>query len=35
VMVPISDQTRGHGTHSVPAVWDSHLKDFLATLPER
>lgn len=35
VMVPISDQTRGHGTHSLPAVWDSHLKDFLATLPER
>jgi homoserine O-acetyltransferase len=35
VMVPISDQTRGHGTHSWPAVWDSHLKDFLATLPER
>jgi homoserine O-acetyltransferase len=35
LMVPISDQTRGHGTHSVPAVWDSHLKDFLATLPER
>ena len=35
IMVPISDQTRGHGTHSWPAVWDSHLKDFLATLPER
>jgi homoserine O-acetyltransferase len=35
VMVPISDQTRGHGTHSWPAVWDGHLKDFLATLPER
>lgn len=35
VMVPITDQTRGHGTHSWPAVWDSHLKDFLATLPER
>jgi homoserine O-acetyltransferase len=34
-MVPISDQTHGHGTHSWPAVWDSHLKDFLATLPER
>jgi homoserine O-acetyltransferase/O-succinyltransferase len=35
VMVPISDQTRGHGTHSWPAVWGSHLRDFLATLPER
>jgi homoserine O-acetyltransferase len=35
VMVPISEQTHGHGTHSWPAVWDGHLKDFLATLPER
>jgi homoserine O-acetyltransferase len=35
VLVPISDQTHGHGTHSLPAVWDSHLKDFMATLPER
>jgi homoserine O-acetyltransferase len=35
VMVPISGQTHGHGTHSWPAVWDSHLKEFLATLPER
>lgn len=35
VMVPISDQTRGHGTHSWPAVWGGHLRDFLATLPER
>ena len=35
IMVPISDRTRGHGTHSWPAVWDGHLRDFLATLPER
>jgi homoserine O-acetyltransferase len=35
VMVPISDKTHGHGTHSWPAVWDSHLRTFLATLPER
>ncbi len=35
VMIPISDQTRGHGTHSLPAVWGGYLKDFLATLPER
>ena len=35
VMVPISDQTHGHGTHSWPAVWQDHLKAFLATLPER
>ena len=35
VLIPISDQTRGHGTHSLPAVWGNYLKDFLATLPER
>ena len=21
VLVPISDQTRGHGTHSLPEIW--------------
>jgi homoserine O-acetyltransferase len=35
VMIPISDKTRGHGTHSLPAVWGNYLKDFMATLPER
>ncbi len=35
VMIPISDQTRGHGTHTLPAVWGNYLKDFMATLPER
>ena len=35
IMIPISDQTRGHGTHSLPSVWGGYLKDFLATLPER
>jgi homoserine O-acetyltransferase len=35
VMVPTSDQTHGHGTHSWPAVWEGHLRDFLAALPER
>jgi homoserine O-acetyltransferase len=35
VMLAISDKTRGHGTHSVPAVWGGYLKDFLAKLPER
>lgn len=28
VVIPISDQTRGHGTHTVAAVW----KDYLAAL---
>jgi homoserine O-acetyltransferase/O-succinyltransferase len=35
VLLPITDQTRGHGTHSLPAVWKSYLGDFLSALPER
>jgi len=35
VLLPISPQTRGHGTHSLPAAWGSHLAEFLQTLPER
>jgi len=34
VLVPTSPATRGHGTHSLPAVWGDHLRAFLATLPE-
>jgi homoserine O-acetyltransferase len=30
VMLPISDQTRGHGTHSLPAIWGDYLKELLA-----
>ncbi|MBV9612314.1 MAG: alpha/beta fold hydrolase [Acidobacteriaceae bacterium] len=30
VLIPISDQTRGHGTHSLPAVWGGYLKELLA-----
>ena len=33
VLIPISDQTRGHGTHTWPVVWQSHLREFLQTLP--
>jgi homoserine O-acetyltransferase len=29
VLLPISDQTRGHGTHSLPAVWGSYLAELL------
>jgi homoserine O-acetyltransferase len=35
VLIPISDQTRGHGTHTWPVVWQSHLKEFLQTLAKR
>ena len=35
VLIPISDATRGHGTHSLPAVWGAQLREFLSRLPER
>ena len=33
VQLPISDDTRGHGTHTLPAVWKKHLEQFLRELP--
>lgn len=33
VLIPISDATRGHGTHSLPAIWKPYLAEFLSTLP--
>ena len=35
ILIPISDQTRGHGTHSLHLVWGSFLLDFLSSLAER
>ena len=32
VLIPTSDQTRGHGTHSLPAIWGKHLAEFLKNL---
>jgi homoserine O-acetyltransferase/O-succinyltransferase len=32
ILIPISDQTRGHGTHTLPAVWGAQLGEFLATV---
>jgi homoserine O-acetyltransferase len=29
VLIPISDQTRGHGTHTVAAVWQDRLVELL------
>ena len=29
VLIPISDQTRGHGTHTLAAVWQSYLAELL------
>jgi homoserine O-acetyltransferase len=33
VLIPVSDSTRGHGTHSRPAIWRRHLEDFMRYLP--
>lgn len=30
ILLPISDATRGHGTHSLPAVWGRYLGELLA-----
>ena len=32
ILIPTSDQTRGHGTHSLPTVWGRHLAEFLRNL---
>ncbi|MGC2294226.1 MAG: hypothetical protein WA450_19910, partial [Candidatus Acidiferrales bacterium] len=31
VLIPISDQTHGHGTHTCAAVWQQYLKELLET----
>ena len=30
IILPITDQTRGHGTHSYPAIWGPYLEELLA-----
>jgi homoserine O-acetyltransferase len=29
VLLPITDKTRGHGTHSLPAIWKQYLAELL------
>lgn len=29
VLLPITDETRGHGTHTFPAIWGNHLDELL------
>ncbi len=29
VVLPITDETRGHGTHSIPAIWGPYLEELL------
>jgi homoserine O-acetyltransferase len=35
VLIPISDQTHGHGTHTWAAVWQSYLAELLKASPPR
>jgi len=35
VLLPITDETRGHGTHSLPAIWKAYLVEFLSGLSSR
>ena len=36
VLIPTSGETRGHGTHSFPVVWQRYLREFLERLePKR
>jgi homoserine O-acetyltransferase len=30
ILIPISDRTSGHGTHSNPAIWGNYLEELLA-----
>jgi len=30
VLIPASERTRGHGTHSIPVVWQRYLAELLA-----
>ena len=32
ILLPITDDTRGHGTHSLPAIWGGELVKFLQEL---
>ena len=32
VLLPITDETRGHGTHSLPAIWGEELRKFIGGL---
>lgn len=35
ILLPISPDTRGHGTHSLPKVWGRYLSEFMGTLKQR
>jgi len=29
ILLPVTDKTRGHGTHSMPEIWSGYLKELL------
>jgi homoserine O-acetyltransferase len=35
VLLPITEETRGHGTHSRPAIWKGYLAELLKDLPQQ
>jgi homoserine O-acetyltransferase len=35
VLIPASDQTHGHGTHTWAAIWQGYLKELLANTTTR
>src|SRR6266540_3135651 len=35
ILLPTTEQTRGHGTHSMPAIWGHYLDEFLKNLEPR
>lgn len=35
ILLPITPDTRGHGTHSIPKIWGGYLSEFLSKLKER
>ncbi len=34
VLLPITDETRGHGTHSLPRIWKQYLTGFLRQITQ-
>jgi homoserine O-acetyltransferase len=34
VLLPISDRTRGHGSHTIAALWSEHLQSLLTATPK-
>lgn len=35
ILLPISDRSRGHGTHSLPAIWGEYLRELLEKTERR